>query len=52
MYGRTGPDPGETAGVEPNWSWKPHLKAMTVGGIVVGYVSLILSLFGVWSSLT
>jgi hypothetical protein len=33
------------------WSWKPHLKVMTVVAIAAGYVSLVLSLFNVWKSL-
>lgn len=37
--------------MEPNWGWRKHLRVMTVVGIAAGYVSLILSLFGVWSTL-
>ena len=52
LYARTGDGSGQTAGMDRNgWSWKSHLKVMTVVGIVAGYVSLVLSLFNVWKSL-
>lgn len=52
LYARTAAGSGQTAGMDrKGWSWKPQLKVMTVVAIVLGYVSLVLSLFGVWRTL-
>jgi hypothetical protein len=51
-YARAAAGSGQTARMDRNgWRWKPHLKVMTVAVIAAGYVSLVLSLFGVWRTL-